>query len=795
MLKTLQNLIKQDSQNRVITNPENAQDIIPVSAIYEGGIFRHGNSRYSICFAFSDVNFSMMSEKNQEEVFYRFEDLINAFDTAAEYKITINNRAVDKEKFKKSILLENLTGDDFDDVRDEYNEKILLQTINDNDCITQERYLTVAVNVPNLEAARAYFNRVGPELQTYFDKFGSDLVVLSTEERLKIMHSFYRPGEEEIFAVDNRQDVYLAEGFKNYICSDDVELVDDKTIKFTNGDTETYARTLFLKDYANFINPSILAEVSAILPKRYMLSIDTIAVPTEEAIKEIDLKLLSVEANITRWGNKQNESNNFVSVIPPRLKRAREVLQDFYADVTERDQKMLLSIITLTHTASSLAELNADTKNIQALFQQKRCQMSVLRWQQIDGLNTALPWGVRALPSESLRSLSTESLAAFMPLHVQEILMPGGEYIGQNAISKKLVMLKRDAFKNGNSWIFGVPGAGKSMAAKNALNYYMLGTDADIIVLDPEGEYTNLVEFYHGEEVVMSANGTHNINALDINANYADNESGKDPVALKSQFVISLCEQMAKRPLSAKEESIIDRCTKLVYADFKAANFEGQAPTLEDFYAVLKEQPEVEAEELALTVELFTAGSLSLFAKPTNVNTNNRLVCYNLRELTTDGVQLARLGMSIIMDSITNRLTTNRIEKRNTIIIVDEAALLFQYEHTANFFFKTWKRIRKYGGYCIGITQNVGDLLQSATAETMLSNSEIVLMFSQANADIVKLSKIFDLSPEQTKYISNVNPGQGLLKVGKAVIPVLCDYPTDTKLYQMMTTKLVEANY
>lgn len=785
MLKTVRMLNKQDRQNRSILVPKTVQDLIPVDAIYEGGIFRHGQNKYSMCYAFDDINFCIAADKDQESMFYTYEDIINSFDVGSEVKITINNRTLDRERFASDILVPDNANDDLGKDREEYNTMLLDKAKNSNNII-QERYITISVFKDSLDEARTYFNRIYTDLNIHFTKLGSGLREIKTEERLKIFYSFLRPGEDELFAFDFKARKNLGHSFKDYICPDSIELIDDKTIKF--GDK--YARVLFLKDYASYINPSILPEFTGALKKNLMLSIDNIMIPTEEAIKETETRLLGAEANISKWTQKQVDNKNFSSVVPPQLRKAREELEEFLNDLTSRDQKMLLSVLTIVHVADTVAELNEDTETLRNVAGKNRCQLAVLRWMQIAGLSTCLPWGVRQLPVDCLRTLSTEALASFMPFYAQDVLQANGEYFGQNAINKNLVVVNRENFKNGNSWILGVPGSGKSFAAKESICSYMLGTDSDIIIIDPDREYGNLVKHFKGETIVLSPTSEHHINALDLNENYAD---GQDPIVLKSNFIISLCEQALKdKKLSAIDTSIIDRCTKIVYADFVKNNYRGTCPTLLDFYECLLAQPEEEAHDLALALEMFTKGSMNTFAKQTNVNSDNRLICYDLNELTGSGDQLARLGMLIMLDSILNRLTANRAEHRNTYIFVDEVYLLFQYSYAADFFFKLWKRIRKYGGFCIGITQNVTDLLQSHTAETMLSNSEIVLMFSQAPNDIVQLQELLGISDVQANYMQNVPSGHGLLKVGKNLIPIVNEFPTDTGLYKLMTTKLKE---
>ena len=401
----------------------------------------------------------------------------------------------------------------------------------------------------------------------------------------------------------------------------------------------------------------------------------------------------------------------------------------------------------------------------------------------MEGLVTALPLGLRRI--DALRTLTTESLAVLMPFKAQEIRDTSGIYYGQNVISKNLILADRRRLLNGNGFVLGVSGSGKSFTAKREIAALALANpNDDIICIDPESEYRPLIEGLGGEVVEISATSHNHINALDMEKGYGD---GENPVVLKSEFLLSLCEQlMGEGRLSAKEKSIIDRCTAQVYRDYIRGGYQGSAPTLRDFHAELLRQSEPEARDVALAIELFTEGSLNTFAKPTNVDTDSRILCYDIRDL---GKQLQPVGMLVVLDSIFNRIIRNRALGKNTWLYVDEIYLLFQHEYSANFLFTLWKRVRKYGACATGITQNIDDLLQSHIARTMLANSEFLVMLNQAATDRAELAKLLNISDNQLSYITNVESGRGLIKCGSAIVPFMDNFPRGTKLYQMMTTR------
>lgn len=772
-MKTLNNLFKQDREKFVV--PKSVQGLIPVRTIWEDGIFLVGKNKYSKCYKFSDINYAVASRDDKEEMFLQYSELLNSFETGATTKITIANRRFNKLDFEKTIMLP-MEKDELDQYREEYN-KMLLGKVAGANGIIQEKYITISIDKKNIEEARSYFARVGTDLINHFKELGSNCIELDAVERLRICHDFYRVGEETSFNFDMLDNMRKGHSFKDFICPDTMEIENDY-FKIGN----RYGRVIFLKEYASYIKDSMVAELTDI-NRNMMLSIDVIPVPMDEAVREAENRRLGIETNITNWQRRQNANNNFSAIIPYDMEQQREQSKEFLDDLITRDQRMFVSVLTMVHTAETKEQLDNDTETLLTIATKNLCQFAVLKFQQIDGLNTAMPYGTRKI--DTLRTLTTESLAVFMPFRVQDIRHENGIYYGQNVISKNMIIADRRKLLNGNSFILGVSGSGKSFTAKEEIVSTILrDANADVIVIDPEKEYSPLIKALGGEVVRISATSENHINAMDMNSEYGD---GANPVILKSEFILSLCEQLiGSNNLGAKQKSIIDRCTAQTYKYFQQGNYQGTPPTLQDFYDELLRQKEPEAKEIALAIELFVNGSLNTFAKQTNVDTNNRLICYDILDL---GKQLLPIGMLVVLDSILNRITMNRAKGRNTFIFIDEIYLLFQHEYSANFLFTLWKRVRKYGAYCTGITQNVEDMLQSHTARTMLANSELIVMLNQAATDRIELAKLLNISDLQMSYITNVNVGEGLIKIGSSLIPFVNKFPRNTNLYKLMTTK------
>lgn len=772
MIKTLRNLLKQDKERFVV--PRGVQDVIPIKAIYDDGIFQVGRDKFSKTYKFSDINYAVASREDKEAMFLEYSELLNSLDSGATTKITINNRRLNRANFEKTILLP-LKGDALDEYREEYN-RMLLDKATGANAIIQEKYITISVCKKNVEEARNYFARVGADLIAHFGRLGSKCVELEPDERLRIFHDFYRAGEETEFRFDIKETRRKGHDFKDFICPDSMEFTGDY---FKIG--ERYGRVLFLREYASYIKDSMVAEMTD-LNRNLMMSIDVIPVPTDEAVREAESRLLGVETNATNWQRRQNANNNFSAQLPYDIEQQRKEMKEFLDDLTTRDQRMMFTVLTMVHTADTKEQLDNDTEALLTTARKHLCQFGILKFQQLDGLNTAMPFGVRKI--ESFRTLTTESLAVFIPFRVQDICHTNGVYYGQNVISKNMIIADRRQLLNGNEFILGVSGGGKSFTAKGEVINQVLAGNADIIIIDPEREYSPLVRALGGEIINISATSPTHINAMDMNREYGD---GANPVILKSEFIMSLCEQLiGGNNLGAVQKSIIDRCTASVYRTYQQNNYTGEVPTLQDFRAELLKQSEPEAQEIALAIELFTNGSLNTFAKKTNVDTDNRLICYDILDL---GKQLMPIGMLVVLDSILNRITQNRAKGKNTFIFIDEIYLLFQHEYSANFLFTLWKRVRKYGAYATGITQNVDDLLQSHTARTMLANSEFIVMLNQASTDRLELAKLLNISDTQLSYITNVDAGHGLIKVGSSLVPFANKFPKNTKLYKLMTTK------
>ena len=765
-MKAIKQVMKKDQEPYRV--PKRVQDVIPIKCMWRDGIFLVG-TRYSKTFKFTDINYMVASQEAQKKLFLAYAALINSLDCSATTKITVNNRHLNRKNFADTVLM-RLKNDYLDYYRMEYNDVIMSKATGGNGII-QEKYVTVSVCKKNIEDARAYFARVGAELTARFAALGAKVTEMDATEKLRVLHDFYRSGEEVYFRFDAQDMMRKGHDFRDYICPDSIEKHSDYLMLGGK-----YARVIYLKDYASFISDQLVTKLTD-QSRSMMLSIDIIPVATDEAVREVERKMLGVETNITNWQCRQNANNNFSAIVPYDMEQQRRETKEYMTDLTSRDQRMMLSVLTIVHLADTKAELDADTDALLKVAADHMCQMAVLRYQQLDGLNTALPIGTRKI--DTFRTLTTESLAVFMPFKVQEIQEPGGSYFGENAISHNLILCNMKNLLNQSMMLLGIPGSGKSFFAKLLIVAIALSTKDDIIILDPEGEYTPLVKALSGSVMCFAVGGSDWLNAMAMEEGYGEGS----PVAFKSQFIMSLLKQIDTDGIRAHHKSIIDRCVARVLQEQKKT---GKVPTLCTLREKLLEQPEQEARDLALTMELYTSGSLNIFAHETNVDTKNRIQSYDIHDL---GEELKQPGFVTITDAMINRVNYNWAHGKKTHIFVDEFHIAYENEYSGNFFTSAWRQFRKRNAAPCAITQNVEYMLDSVQASTMVSNSEFVVMLNQAESDQERLSKLLNISPEQMSYVNGSEAGCGLMRYGSALVPFVNRFPVNTELYKLITTK------
>lgn len=766
-------IIKQKERVRV---PRTVQQSIPYLRVLDNGLFEVRKGLYSKTIRFQDVNYQTARQDDQEDIFVKYGAFLNYYSPSTQLQITIFNRTMDKSKLESNVLIKSRK-DGLDEFRNEYNGMLKAKIMEGRNDIIKEKYLTFSIPAKNESEAASSVISLENEAVNNFRSMGSHTQVLSTKERLELLHDFYRPGHEGEFNID------LSTIRKQGITTKDVIAPDSFEFKrnyFRMG--EKLGRAMFVSKLPTFLTDKFISEL-ADFSFNMMTTISIRSVAPDEALKRVKRQITGMEQDKIEQQKKASKAGYDPEMINHELRLSLREAEELLDDLQSKNQKMFMANIIIVHLADTIEELDRNTDSINSAARKHLCQTAILNYQQEDALASALPLGSQRL--KITRTLTTESTAIFMPFTSQELIQKDGMYYGINAVSRNLIMMNRINLKNANGFILGTPGSGKSFSAKREMINVLLNTLDDVIIIDPEREYTPLVENFGGEIVQISASSKNNLNPLDMNMNYSDED---DPLLLKSEFILSLCECIigGSTGLTAKERTIIDRCVKKTYTEYLQDFDINKMPTLLDFQHRLEEQPEEEARSIALEFELYTKGSLSTFAKKTNINVNNRLVAFDIKDL---GKQLKTMGMLIVLDTIWNRITQNRLAGKKTWLYIDEIYLLFANDYSANFLFELYKRARKWGGIPTGITQNVEDLLSSELARRMLSNSDFIMMLNQAPMDRAELAKLLSLSDTQVGYVTNSEPGHGLLFAGNSIIPFKDEFPRNTKLYQMMTTK------
>lgn len=770
LIKSLLAANKSEKDRFVI--PRSVQQSIPIRCVYSDGIW-HTGRKHSRTWRFADINYAAASEEERRSIFLSYCAVLNSLPTDAAAKITIINRRINPVDFQRQILMKE-RGDELDRYRRESNQ-ILTRRAAESNNLVQEKYITLSIPQRKIEETRTYFRRVDANLSKGFGRLDSGAKPLTTHDRLRILHDFFRPGEEQYFTFDQTAAIRRGLDFRDLICPDGLAF---KAGHFEMGDK--VGRVLFLKDYASYIKDEMIADLSD-FPRNLMLSIDILPIPTDEAVREVQSRILGIETDITRWQQRQNDKNNFTASIPYELEQLRGETKEFLSDLTERDQRMIFAVVTLVHIADSLEQLDADTEALLSIGREHLCQFSTLRYQQEDGLNTVLPYGLRRV--KALRTLTTESAAVLMPFRVQEIQDPGGLPYGVNAISKNLLICERKRLISPHAFYLGVSGSGKSVAMKSTIENVALATNDDIIIIDAEREYGPITRSLGGTVVEISPSSPHHINPMEVADGYGD---GENPIAMKSELITSILEQqMGVGRVNGSHKSIIDRCTANVYQNYFHSRGKAPMPLLTDWRNEVLKQVDPEAREIALAAELITEGSLNVFAHPGNVDMNSRIITLDLYEM---GEQLRPTALVVTLEAIQNRVMENRKRGKYTWVFLDEVYLYFKYHYSGEFLYRAWKRFRKYAGIMTAATQNVEECLKSETARLMLANSEFLLLFNQAATDRAELGKLLHISDTQMGYITNAEPGHGLLKMGGSLVPFNNSIPKDTELYRLMST-------
>mgnify|MGYP005789337865 FL=1 len=757
--------------------PHTAQQTIPYLQMYPDGICKVTEKKYSKSIAFEDINYQLAGSDDKNAIFEGWCDFLNYFDATVSVQFSFINQGTQRSDAEKAISIPE-QDDAFNSIRTEYADMLKNQLAKGNNGLVKQKYITVSIEAESYTAAKTRLARIETDVLNNFKVLGVSAKPMTGYERLKALHGVFHPeGEPFRFSFDWLVPSGLST--KDYIAPSSFTFGEGRYFRIGR----KIGAVSFLQILAPELNDRILSELLD-LEMGVIVNLHIQSIDQTEAIKTIKRKITNLDKMKIEEQKKAVRSGYDMDIIPSDLATYGDEAKNLLQDLQSRNERMFLLTFLVVNIADTRRKLENDIFAAAGIAQKYNCALTRLDYQQEQGLMSSLPLGKNHISIQ--RRLTTSSTAIFIPFITQELFQSGEAlYYGLNALSNNMILCDRKLLKNPNGLILGTPGSGKSFAAKREITNAFLITDDTIYISDPECEYSPLVERLHGQVVRLSPTSTQYINPMDMNLNYSEDDN---PLALKSDFILSLCELVigGKEGLQPVEKTIIDRAVRNVYRPFLADPDPAKMPVLGDLYDELLKQPEPEAAHIASALELYVSGSLNVFNHRTNVQLDNRLVCFDIKQL---GKQLKKLGMLIVQDQIWNRVTINRAEKKATRYYMDEFHLLLKEEQTAAYSVEIWKRFRKWGGIPTAITQNVKDLLASREVENIFENSDFVLMLNQAAGDREILARQLNISPQQMKYVTHTEAGEGLIFYGNVVLPFVDHFPKDTELYRVMTTK------
>ena len=754
-----------------------AQDTISYKEMRPDGICIVKDNYFTKTIQFYDINYQLARNEDKNIIFENYCDFLNYFDKSISVQLSFLNQTMDISDFEKSIAIKP-QNDDFDGIRAEYTEMLKNQLARGNNGIVRKKYITFGIEADNIQNAKQRLERIETDIINNFKILGVRAFSLNGMERLELLHSCFNGGENKLNFSWNLI-------YKTGLTTKD--FIAPTSFNFSDGRCFRMGGTIGAVSFLHILAPELTDEMlknfleiqSALSVNIHIKSIDQ-----SEAIKMIKRKITDLDKMKIEEQKKAVRAGYDMDIIPSDINTFGIDAKKLLEDLQGRNERMFLVTVLIMNTAKTKKALNSAIFEVQSIAQQRNCPLRRLDYQQEDGLMASVPIGINNIGIQ--RALTTSSTAIFVPFTTQELFSDSPEalYCGLNALSNNMIMVDRKMLKNPNGLILGTPGSGKSFSAKREMTNAFLVTNDDIYVCDPEAEYNPLIHALKGQVVKLSPTSKDYLNPLDININYSDEEN---PLALKSDFVLSFCELIigGRDGLEPIEKTVIDRSVTRIYQKYFENPTPANMPILEDLYEEIKKQPEQEAGRIASALELYVKGSLNVFNHHTNVDISNRIVCFDIKEL---GKQLKKLGMLVVQDQIWNRVTINRNEHKSTRYYCDEFHLLLKDEQTAAYSVEIWKRFRKWGGIPTGITQNVKDLLSSAEIENIFENSDYIYMLNQAQGDREILAKKLGISPQQLSYVTQSGAGEGLLFYGNTIIPFIDRFPKDTKLYSLMTT-------
>lgn len=726
--------------------------------MYDDGICYLGDNKYSATWAFDDINYSNTEDSAQEETVGRFCQFLNSFDETMQFQINIMTKPLSRSRINLDIHAGPDASNNLKQRVQEYNDYMHRRYISDSTYI-QEKYITVTIDENSYELAQKRFLRIDAEKMAILHKLGSGTAMLDKIQRLILLREIYRPDDTSEISYESM--VHSGVVDKDLVAPYFIDTTHDDYIRLG----ERYTQTLFLTDLPNDLSDSMLRDIT-VLNRKLLITINVTPQNPTDAIRQVKSRLKSLDREMEDSLSRQVKQG-IVKPKPPRdLEKAIANTDAFQDELSTRNEKMFLSNVLIFISAKSLDEMDETVEAIRDKVATHGCTVKPFTFAQEEGLNSVVPLGRN--DTFIKRTHTTTSLAAFIPFNVVEIVHPTGLCYGRNNLSHNVILMDRKRYINAHGFYFGASGSGKTMAAELEIWECFFRTHDDMIVIDPEGGFTRLVELLGGQVIEVSSSAATRFNPFDINEYYGGDEE-PNPVPLKSDFIISLIEVTLnyRDGIDPTARSIIDRCVREIYKEYRKDPCDKNIPTFQDFYNVLRGMNDPSAHYLASGLEIFVEGSLNIFAGKSNVDIHNRLLCFNTKKL---GKQLQVMGMSIIQDFCWNLISKNQALNKHTWLWNDEIHLSLRNPITAEWLTNVWKRGRKYGLIATGMTQEVRDTARSEAGQAIVANSEFVVLFRQKKTEVDSITNLIGLSEQQMSDLQVCDSGVGLFKAGNSVV-------------------------
>ncbi len=761
--------------------PMSAQESIPYQEMGSDGICRVEDGLYSKTIRFYDINYQLAQSEDQSVIFNSWCDFLNYFDETIHFQISFINHRGGMKELEKVINIRP-QHDKYDDIRMEYDHMLKRQLAKGNNGLMKSKYITFAIHAKSIDEARPKLERIEADIINNFKVFGVRAYSLNGAERLRVMYETLNPNEKVPFVFSYEKMRSMGLITKDYIAP--------PGFTFNNGRYFRTGKIYGTVSYMNIIASDIRDEFLMKLldtDENQIINMHIQSIEQGQAIKTLKQTMTDINSMKIDEQKRALRSGYDMDILPADLMTYGDEAKKQLGDLQTRNERMFYITILFMHTAENLQKLENIMLPTLGLATQNNCPLIRLENMQEEGLMSSLILGKNLVPVR--RTMTTTGTAIFVPFTTQELFMEGESlYYGLNAVSNNMILVDRKQLKNPNGLILGTPGSGKSFTAKREITNAFFVTQDDIIICDPEAEYYPLVMALGGQVIHISSTSKDYINPMDINLDYSDDDN---PLGFKSDFILSLCELImgSRHGIEAEERSVIDRCLPIVYRKYFEDPRPENMPVLGDLYDILKQQPEPQAHRIATALEIYVNGSLKVFNHQSNVRLDNRIVCFDIKDL---GKQLKKLGMLIVQDQVWNRVTINRYSHKSTRYYIDEFHLLLKEEQTAAYSVEIWKRFRKWGGIPTAITQNIKDLLASREIENIFEDSDFIIMLNQAAGDRQILAKQLNISDTQLSYVTNSGEGEGLIFYGNIIIPFRDRFDKRTRLYKVMTTKFSE---